>query len=93
MTRIEQEKHFFHIVKHWLQSLSFRTGVIVLLCCIPFFNQKWVREPSPDPNPLIQFEDSGKVWSHRGAELRPLCNGMGFLLMKHRVISGTDSLK
>lgn len=29
--------HFFHIVKHWLQSLSFRTGVIVLLCCIPFY--------------------------------------------------------
>jgi len=24
-------------VKHWLQSLSFRTGVIVLLCCIPFY--------------------------------------------------------
>ena len=26
-----------HKVKHWLQSLSFRTGVIVLLCCIPFY--------------------------------------------------------
>ena len=24
-------------VKNWLQSLSFRTGVIVLLCCIPFY--------------------------------------------------------
>ncbi len=24
-------------IKHWLQSLSFRTGVIVLLCCIPFY--------------------------------------------------------
>lgn len=24
-------------VKKWLQSLSFRTGVIVLLCCIPFY--------------------------------------------------------
>lgn len=23
--------------KNWLQSLSFRTGVIVLLCCIPFY--------------------------------------------------------
>ena len=23
--------------KEWLQSLSFRTGVIVLLCCIPFY--------------------------------------------------------
>ena len=24
-------------LKSWLQSLSFRTGVIVLLCCIPFY--------------------------------------------------------
>lgn len=24
-------------VKAWLQSLSFRTGVIVLLCCIPLY--------------------------------------------------------
>lgn len=24
-------------VKRWLQTLSFRTGVIVLLCCIPFY--------------------------------------------------------
>lgn len=24
-------------IKSWLQSLSFRTGVIVLLCCIPFY--------------------------------------------------------
>ena len=24
-------------VKQWLQSLSFRTGVIVLLCCILFY--------------------------------------------------------
>lgn len=23
--------------KTWLQSLSFRTGAIVLLCCIPFY--------------------------------------------------------
>lgn len=29
--------HTFRKVKHWLQSLSFRTGVIVLLCCIPFY--------------------------------------------------------
>ena len=27
----------FYNMKHWLQSLSFRTGVIVLLCCIPFY--------------------------------------------------------
>ena len=24
-------------IKQWLQSLSFRTGVIVLMCCIPFY--------------------------------------------------------
>ena len=27
----------FQKMKAWLQSLSFRTGVIVLLCCIPFY--------------------------------------------------------
>ena len=27
----------FSKTKTWLQSLSFRTGVIVLLCCIPFY--------------------------------------------------------
>ena len=24
-------------IKRWLASLSFRTGVIVLVCCIPFY--------------------------------------------------------
>ena len=24
-------------IKNWLQSLSYRTGVIVLACCIPFY--------------------------------------------------------
>ena len=24
-------------IKQWLQSMSFRTGVIVLMCCIPFY--------------------------------------------------------
>ena len=24
-------------IKQWLQSLSFRTGAIVLMCCIPFY--------------------------------------------------------
>jgi len=27
----------FRNIRMWLQSLSFRTGVIVLLCCIPFY--------------------------------------------------------
>ena len=30
-------EHLFNKIKTWLQSLSFRTGVIVLLCCIPFY--------------------------------------------------------
>lgn len=30
-------KQLFNKIKLWLQSLSFRTGVIVLLCCIPFY--------------------------------------------------------
>ena len=29
--------HVWEKVMRWLQSLSFRTGVIVLLCCIPFY--------------------------------------------------------
>ena len=29
--------HIWEKVKRWLQSLSFRMGVIVLLCCIPFY--------------------------------------------------------
>ena len=34
---MEANMHAFYNVKHWLQSLSFKTGVIVLLCCIPFY--------------------------------------------------------
>ena len=30
-------KEFFKKIKTWLQGLSFRTGVIVLLSCIPFY--------------------------------------------------------
>ena len=33
----ERLKNIFAQVKRWLQSLSFRTGVIVLLCCIPCY--------------------------------------------------------
>ena len=28
---------FFRKIKDWLRTLSFRTGVIVLLCCVPFY--------------------------------------------------------
>ena len=30
-------RQLFENVKQWLRSLSFRTGVIVLLSCIPFY--------------------------------------------------------
>ncbi len=30
-------RHLFFRLKQWLQSLSFRTGVIVLLLCIPCY--------------------------------------------------------
>ena len=33
----ERQSKPINNVKHWLQSLSFKTGVIVLLCCIPFY--------------------------------------------------------
>ncbi len=29
--------HAWEKTKTWLRSLSFKTGVIVLLCCIPFY--------------------------------------------------------
>ncbi|MBR1594701.1 MAG: hypothetical protein IJ684_01645 [Bacteroidales bacterium] len=29
--------HVWEKLKGWLRSLSFRTGVTVLLCCIPFY--------------------------------------------------------
>ena len=34
---MDANMHVLYNVKHRLQSLSFRTGVIVLLCCIPFY--------------------------------------------------------
>ncbi len=33
----ETLRHTWEGVKYWLRSLSFRTGVIVLLCCVPFY--------------------------------------------------------
>lgn len=38
MTSTTPEKpSFLDRIKKWLASLSFRTGVIVLACCIPFY--------------------------------------------------------
>ncbi len=30
-------KRLFQRIRAWLQTLSYRTGVVVLLCCIPFY--------------------------------------------------------
>jgi len=48
----------FHKVKCWLQSLSFRTGVIVLLCCIPFYILSFAQMLLP-----ISVTAKGVLWT------------------------------
>ena len=50
--------HVLYNVKHWLQSLSFRTGVIVLLCCIPFYILSFVQMLLP-----ISVTAKGILWT------------------------------
>ena len=50
--------HTFQKVKHWLQSLSFRTGVIVLLCCIPFYILSFAQMLLP-----ISVAAKGVLWT------------------------------
>lgn len=45
-------------LKHWLQSLSFRTGVIVLLCCIPFYILSFAQMLLP-----ISVTAKGVLWT------------------------------
>lgn len=45
-------------VKRWLQSLSFRTGVIVLLCCIPFYILSFAQMLLP-----ISVTAKGVLWA------------------------------
>ena len=45
-------------VKHWLQSLSFRTGVIVLLSCIPFYILSFAQMMLP-----ISVGAKGVLWA------------------------------
>lgn len=45
-------------VKQWLQSLSFRTGVIVLLCCIPFYILSFAQMLLP-----ISVAAKGVLWT------------------------------
>ena len=48
----------FGKVKQWLQSLSFRTGVIVLLCCIPFYILSFAQMLLP-----ISVTAKGVLWT------------------------------
>lgn len=48
----------FNKVKRWLQSLSFRTGVIVLLCCIPFYILSFAQMLLP-----ISVTAKGVLWT------------------------------
>lgn len=51
-------KETFLKVKQWLQSLSFRTGVIVLLCCIPFYILSFAQMLLP-----ISVAAKGVLWT------------------------------
>jgi phosphoglycolate phosphatase len=48
----------WHRLKSWLQSLSFRTGVIVLLCCIPFYILSFAQMLLP-----ISVTAKGVLWT------------------------------
>jgi len=50
-------KGIINKVKAWLQGLSFRTGVIVLLCCIPFYILSFAQMALP-----ISVEAKGILW-------------------------------
>lgn len=50
-------KKLLNNIKRWLQSLSFRTGVIVLLCCIPFYVLSFAQMALP-----ISVELKGILW-------------------------------
>ena len=51
-------KSFLARIKQWLQSLSFRTGVIVLLCCIPFYILSFAQMLLP-----ISVAAKGVLWT------------------------------
>ncbi|MCQ2227870.1 MAG: hypothetical protein MJZ01_08190 [Bacteroidales bacterium] len=50
-------KDTFARIKQWLSGLSFRTGVIVLLCCIPFYILSFAQMALP-----ISVEAKGVLW-------------------------------
>lgn len=45
-------------IKKWLKGLSFRTGVIVLLCCIPFYILSFAQMLLP-----ISVAAKGVLWT------------------------------
>lgn len=49
---------FLKRIKTWLQSLSFRTGVIVLLSCIPFYILSFAQMLLP-----ISVAAKGVLWT------------------------------
>lgn len=50
-------KKIFNIIKQWLSGLSYRTGVIVLLCCIPCYILSFAQMALP-----ISVEMKGVLW-------------------------------
>lgn len=50
-------KSAFNALKRWLGGLSFRTGVIVLLCCIPCYILSFAQMVLP-----ISVEAKGVLW-------------------------------
>jgi len=50
-------KQFFQAFKQWLSRLSFRTGVIVILLCIPFYILSFAQMLLP-----LSVEIKGVLW-------------------------------
>jgi phosphoglycolate phosphatase len=51
-------KSVFQRIRQWLAGLSFRTGVIVLACCIPFYILSFAQLASP----FFSAETKGVLW-------------------------------
>ena len=50
-------KQLLQRIKRWLASLSFRTGVVVFLCCIPFYIASFAQMALP-----ISAQAKGILW-------------------------------
>ena len=51
-------KSAFQRIRQWLAGLSFRTGVIVLACCIPFYVLSFAQLAIP----FFSVETKGVLW-------------------------------